>query len=366
MTVLATAIAVLSAEITQAHDGWVQLLPAGHFAAPDGRPNDVPNGQWYLDGAIAKRLIAQVAAKANDLVIDYEHQTLLAEQNGKEAPAAGWFKAMEWREGKGLFIKPNWTAKARDYIQNHEYRYLSAVFPYDKNTGEPLAIRMAALVNAPGLDGLEAVQAALKALNQRPLDQEPHKRSPNEDHSMDPILLAILAALGVEVPENGSPTEEQLKQAQSTLKDLQAKADTAKADKDEVAALKTQLASAQKSDVDLRQYVPRATYDGLVGELAVLKASSDSQDIKTLLDTRFSEGRFLKAERDYLEGFAKQQGVAALKAMLDARAPIASLKTQQTTTAPTAPTSTTLTAEEEAVLKATGMSRDAFLANREA
>src|SRR5258708_27555760 len=78
----------------------IQLLPAGEFRAIDGRPAEVQ--AWKLDRATAERLIAEFNAKKNDLVIDYEHQTLHAEDNGKPAPAAGWIKALEWREGKGL------------------------------------------------------------------------------------------------------------------------------------------------------------------------------------------------------------------------------------------------------------------------
>jgi len=51
----------------------------------------------------AQHLIDRVAAAAVDYVIDYHHQTLLAEKNGQPAPAAGWFDALEWREGDGLY-----------------------------------------------------------------------------------------------------------------------------------------------------------------------------------------------------------------------------------------------------------------------
>lgn len=52
-------IAVLDAELAFAADGWQQLLPAGAFAARDGRPFDVPEHTWKLDGQIAAALIAK-------------------------------------------------------------------------------------------------------------------------------------------------------------------------------------------------------------------------------------------------------------------------------------------------------------------
>ncbi|EJF7776011.1 protease, partial [Salmonella enterica subsp. enterica] len=50
-------IAVLSAAMTDSADGWYQLLPAGYFSARDGRPEDVPGGQWFIDAAVAERFI---------------------------------------------------------------------------------------------------------------------------------------------------------------------------------------------------------------------------------------------------------------------------------------------------------------------
>ncbi|WP_051298708.1 phage protease [Marinobacterium litorale] len=155
-------LSVLSLNGAATQNGWQQLLPSGHFRAVDGRPYDVPGGMWFLNREGAEKLIQDVQARVNDLVVDYEHQTLLSEENGKPAPAAGWFKEIEWREGSGLWIKPTWTPRAKGYIQNGEYRYLSAVFPYDKKTGVPVSLHSAALVNKPGLDGLTAV-ASLKA-----------------------------------------------------------------------------------------------------------------------------------------------------------------------------------------------------------
>ncbi len=155
-------LAELALNTTDLETGWQQLLPAGLFSAVDGRPFDVPGGQWFIDGGIAEKLIIQAKSAANELVIDYEHQTILAESNGQPAPAAGWFSDVQWRAGSGLWIRPKWTPRALEFIRQGEYRYLSAVFPYSKATGAPTQLHSAALVNRPGLDGLKALQA-LKA-----------------------------------------------------------------------------------------------------------------------------------------------------------------------------------------------------------
>ncbi len=338
-------------------DGWQQLLPAGHFTAIDGRPFDVPGGQWFIDASIAQRLIAQLSAAVNDLVIDYEHQTLNADENGQPAPAAGWFKEVEWREGSGLWIKPNWTSRAAEFIKNGEYRFLSAVFPYSKETGEPLSLHSAALVNRPGIDGMKAV-AALCAQYQTSSNQEVNP--------MDPELKKLLAALGVNVDDGQQPTDEQMKTAMAALSALKSKADGADAAKQELATLKAQ----GTGEVDLSQYVPAETYQAAVVELAALKANGNEKGIEQLIADAKAEGKVMAAEESYLTDFGKQQGVAALKGMLEARPAVAALKGQQTndTTPPKKEEQggdEELSAEDMAVLKATGISKEDFLKSKQ-
>ena len=351
------SLGILSGQLNLSpeNDGWAQLLPAGHFSAVDGRPYDVPGGQWYLDGEIAARLINQVRGLANDRLIDYEHQTLKAEENGQPAIASGWFNAdeMQWREGDGLYIKPRWTDKARGHIQSDEYRYLSAVFPYDKRTGAPVALKMAALVNYPGLDGLQQV-SALRGQFQN------HK---HKENAMDQWLIDLLAKIGIDVSDD-KVSDEQGQAALSAVVALVSKAATADTLSDEVAALK---ANTKGEGVDLSQYVPKKMYDDAVVEIASLKGENSQQSMDQLIKGALDEGRAFKREEDYLKQFGVQQGVAALKRMLESRAPIAALKGKQTATLqdPEKPKEQDLNAAELAVLKATGISKDEFLKQRD-
>ena len=350
-----TSLGILSAELnlTTDADGWAQLLPAGHFNAVDGRPFDVPTGQWFLDGEIARRLIDQVRALKNDRLIDYEHQTLKAEENGQPAIASGWFSAdeMQWREGDGLYIKPRWTDKAREHIKADEYRYLSAVFPYDKKTGAPVALRMAALVNYPGLDGLQQV-SALKGQFQP---------STQEETTMDQWLKDLMAKLGIEVTEEKVSTE-QGQAALGAVVELQEKAASVETLTDEVAALK-----ANHDSVDLSQFVPKKMYDDAVIEIASLKGQNSQHTVDQVIKEALDDGRAFKREEDYLKQFGQQQGEAALKAMLEQRPGIAALKGKQTDGLPDPNQNTgdkELNEAELAVLKATGITKEQFLQQR--
>ena len=150
--------------------GEFRILPAGVFRAKDGRPAHLPG--WKIDAEIAQRVIA-ASASVDDLVIDYEHQTINAEKNGQPAPAAGWFKRIVWREGAGLFaVGVQWTDKAKAMIAAGEYRHVSPVFPYNAVTGEVQKIIGLGLTNNPALPGLAnlAALSAQRAAPARPLD----------------------------------------------------------------------------------------------------------------------------------------------------------------------------------------------------
>lgn len=154
-------IATLTLE-TPLDNREIRILPPGVFRSQDGRPKHLPG--WKIDVQIAARIIAQAAAMPDDLLIDYEHQSLNAGKNGQPVPAAGWFKRMEWREGKGLcVVDARFTLKAKEMIAASEYRYISPVFSFDEKSGEVLSIISMALTNTPALSGL--VDLGMVAVN---------------------------------------------------------------------------------------------------------------------------------------------------------------------------------------------------------
>lgn len=357
-------LAVLDAQLTQQDDGWYQLLPVGPFKARDGRPFDVPGGHWQLDKTIATTLINRAKALGQDILIDYDHQTLKVDQNGQPAPAAGWYNGdeIEWREGEGLFIKPRWTERAAALVAAKEYRFLSAVFPYDAQ-GRPLELRMTAITNDPGVVGMQA----LAALSAQPI-QPGQPATLTKENSMNELLKKLLAKLGIEL--TGDPTDEQLQKALTELDSLQASAKKApeleaalSAEKTALAALKAQTTSVQQgAQVDLAQYVPVATYNALVTQVAALTAQVDTTDAATLIKEARTAGKVVAAEEEYLTAYAAQKGVAALKALLEPRPAIAALTASQTAavTLPEKKGEAVLSAEDKYAADQLGISHEDF------
>ncbi|GAB6139915.1 phage protease [Methylosoma difficile] len=163
--VLATVALVF--EITPNADGTVptetRLLPAGYFRATDGRPREC--AAWFLDATVADQVIRRAQEHKNDILIDYEHQSLYTEKNGQVALAAGWAPPtnLQWRDSGLWATNIDWTDKAHAHIAAKELRYTSAVFTYYENTGEVIEIISATLTNSPALDDLDDL-AALKCL----------------------------------------------------------------------------------------------------------------------------------------------------------------------------------------------------------
>ncbi|MBM0417008.1 phage protease [Aeromonas veronii] len=368
-------LAVLDAQLTPQGDGWYQLLPVGPFKARDGRPFDVASGHWQLDGQIAAALIARAKALGQDILIDYDHQTLKTDQNGQPAPAAGWYNAdeIEWREGQGLFIKPRWTERAAALVAAKEYRFLSAVFPYDAQ-GHPLELRMTAITNDPGVVGMQAL-AALSALpasslmSTQPGQLATSSHVAQQEKSMNEHLIALLGKLGIQPSADGQFTAEQGTAALAALDTLQASAASAPeleaaltAERTSLAALKATVATGQGGQIDLAKYVPVETYNALVTEVATLSAKVETTDAATLIKEARTQGKVVAAEEEYLTAYAAQKGVAALKALLEPRPAIAALAASQTTqvTLPEKKGEAVLSADDKYAADQLGISYEEF------
>jgi len=348
---LHTAFASCTFEL-QAEGAAIQLFPAGAFSARDGRPADVDAGHWYIDGQVATRVLASAGARATDLVIDYEHQTLACAENGKPAPAAGWIKgaALEWREGQGLFATaPEWTENAAAYIKAREYRYLSPVFTYDTRTGAVLELLHVGLTNNPALDGMASLPALAAARFELAIPAAPSAQE-NQRVNRDQLI----EALGL----SSDASDEDIQTALTALKANASKADDLQ---QSLAALKT----VRKPDP--AKFAPIEVVESLKQDIAALKATQVEGEVGQLVKAGLEDGRLLPAQEEWARDLGKKD-VAALKTYLEKTPAIAALKGQQTNRHQTASPSKVdeLDAEALAVCKAMGVSPEDYLATLKA
>ncbi|MFN0185127.1 MAG: phage protease [Aquabacterium sp.] len=309
---LLAASLALAASATGAN-GQAQLLPAGRFAAIDGRPGE--GKQWTITDAQGRALAARLnaIAAATPLVIDYDHQTLRAAANGQRAPAAGWIHELAWRDGEGLFARVEWTAAATAHITAGEYRYISPVLFADPDTGQVTHISMASLVNNPALIGMEPVAAALSALV-HPAQEKPDMA----------LLAALIAALALP-PET---TEATALTAVTSLK--------TRAELPPKAVLPVALATALGVAPDaaepvvlsavaaLRSTTPDGTtlaaMQALQGQVALLTNQLNGDKLSAVIDNALKEGKLLPAQKDWAHALGTKD-MAALSGYL-ASAPV--------------------------------------------
>ena len=321
---LGVAACTFSIDIEQP---WQQILPGADFAAYDGRPTEVPGNKWRIDNAKGEALAAKLNARAvagEQLLVDYDHQTLLAKENGSKAPASAWGNKFEWREDKGLFAQLNFTPTARKHIKDGEYKYYSPVVIYNKHTGEVLDLHSAALTNDPAVKGMSQAAALHANVNNQPSEPTP----------MNEALALLFNLLGITTPStdiDAAALHAQLTKpgVKAKLDEIKSKLDGAAESDQQIAALTAKVEQA-KEGINPAEYVPIKTYNGVVAELAALSANHSAVTVDQLIEQAQKDGKFVaQAELPYLRSLGKSS-MAALKAQLDGRATVEAFGGKQT------------------------------------
>ncbi|MBA4382756.1 MAG: hypothetical protein C0406_09345 [Sideroxydans sp.] len=303
-------------------NGYIQLLPAGEFRARDGRPTEC--AAWMTSADIAAKIIADIAALANPICIDYEHQSILTAENGQKAPAAGWFTAegMEWREGEGLFAKVEWTETAKLHIDAKEYRFISPVIFYDKKTGAVKKILNAALTNNAAIDGMEEVSARLTAsiTQQETLSMDLEELLENLRWMLNLPTLAtqedIVAELQKAVALIKADNSTEVAAAGFSITSL-------------IAAKNTQIATLSAAVPDPAKYVPVDAMAALQFEVATLRTEKTTREVDGVVTAALTAGKLLPPQEKWARDLGMKD-MAALTAYIETAQGVAALTSTQT------------------------------------
>ena len=319
--------------------GRIQLFPMGEFSARDGRPGTLKGVNvkaWTITPIIAAAVIARWQARETPLVVDYEHQTINAAENGKPAPAAGWIESLE-AGTDGLYATVKWTDAARAFIQADEYRYISPVFSFDPETGAVLELKSAALTNYPALDGMDAVAA-------RTEDDSPMKKETLE-------ALRQFFGLAADADED------------AVVAALKAQGDGR--------TLTAMLTAAKEADPDPEKFVPAAMLTAaqeknaaLAAKVKELEGSGTLAALTAEIDAALADGRLPKSCEAWAKATAKTHPDAVKSYIASSVPPIAALKGTQTGGIPPAgtPHAAALTDEDRYAAKVAGISEEDFIA----
>jgi phage I-like protein len=329
----------------------IQLTPDGTFKARDGRPEGLPG--FLLTPEISAQLRARLQHRQNDIVVDYEHQTIATEKNGQPAPAAGWInpQSIKYVPAKGLYAEVKWTDTAARHIANDEYRFLSPVLAYDQATGAVRDILHVALTNFPAVDGMAKV--AVEALRSRLHSQT----QPEEEHLVNREELITL--LGLATDATNEQITAALKAAQTanaTIAALRAELELKDSD-DAVVAV---AALKQNTKPDLTKYAPLEVVEALKGEIAELRNNQSASEVESLIAEALRCGQLVPAQKAWATELGTTN-VAALKQYLATTPAVAALRATQTegkTPAGAAPSEPSGNPDAIAVLKQLGITEE--------
>lgn len=258
------ALTTAQAESGNPREQWIHLLPAGTFAARDGR------GPWSAADPAAIIEQSRRYAGTRLIPVDYEHQTDHAPDNGQPAPAAGWIKALQARPD-GIWGLVEWTAPALASLDAREYRYLSPVFSHTPD-GAVIRILRAALTNNPALDQLTALARAGNTMQTLQTDQ---------------ILSQLRQALGL-APEADFPAILEKIRAMATPADP----------------------AACAASTDPSQFVPIGTFRQTAAELQALRSRNEEQETTRAVDAAIDGGHMLPGWRPWALALCRQDRAA--------------------------------------------------------
>ena len=245
---------------------WIQLLPAGQIiTGRDGRTfvNDQPEA-----------LLSAFAADGKDLPVDWEHSSELKAREGEEAPASGWIKQLEIREDGSVWGRVEWTARGAASVSSKEYRYISPVFSYERESLRIISFRSCGLTNQPNL--------FLNALN-----RATHK----EETSME--LSQLLAALKLPATASFADALNSITKTQSDLT----------------------LALNAAASPPLDKFVPKADYDLALNRATAAETKLADQAKEVLetainseIDAALKAGKITPATQAYHVAQCRQEG----------------------------------------------------------
>lgn len=241
-------------------------------------------GPFTVDEAGFREMYQYFKDRQLDVVIDYEHQTL----EGSQAPAAGWIKDMELTKD-GVMASVEWTDKAKEYLANKEYRYLSPVVLKRKEDDKAVRLHSVGLTNTPAIDGMTPI------INSLDMDFDFDDKG---DENMD-FLKEIAKLLGL----SEEATQEQVIEAIKKL--------SATAQNQEVVANKTILEMLDlKEDCKLEDVTGKIiALKNPAGYVSVEKFNELAQKIQKkesddLVQMALSTGKITPAQKEWAEVYA--------------------------------------------------------------
>jgi len=262
----------------------IQVIPYGY--------HDTPKGPFTLDDEGAREIIETFEAQKNDMVTDYEHQTLA--DPPVEAPAAGWIKKLVNRGADGIWAVIEWTEKAKQYIANREYKYVSPVFLKRISDNRVVRLINVALTNQPNIDGM------VPLINKLGFEGNTNTKEAT-------TMKELLKLLGL---TEDAKEEAAIAAVNKLITDLQANKATVAviANKGVLDALGLAATATESEIVGTIEAMKQShtKIDDVMKELNALKTSLTQKDADGAVEMAMKEGKITPAQKDWALEYAKR------------------------------------------------------------
>lgn len=311
----------------------IKILPLGTVTSR--------KGTFLVDDKSVNLILKNFKERKIDLVVDYEHQTLLNVQ----APAGGWITEL-YKGTDAIIAKVEWTQKAQEYLKNREYRYLSPAIRAQKD-GRVSSIQSVALTNTPAIDGMFAMCK----------DAE-NRETERGEKKMD--LKKLIAILGLPEETTEAEVENAVKDiVQKTTKNENKPQDTGA---EGVVANSTVLSllelplNASTADVTSKIMALKNGDVELAMRVKQLEDAARKRETDILVETALKSGKIAAAQKDWAKEYAlsDRSGFEKFLQMTPAAVPMGKMKLKDAKETPER------SAEMMAILKNTGISEEDF------
>ncbi|MCF8719219.1 phage protease [Nitrospina gracilis] len=300
-------------EISKSSIQKIQIVPIGEFVDGNGK-------RFSITAESVQRIIEKFNRRTNDLVVDYEHQTL----DGVQAPAAGWIKSLINEGERGLWAEVEWTERGRKYIEGREYRYLSPVLlsrkKDERGVFQPEELHSAALTNDPAIDGMVPVAAKTKHLFQKETIMELKAKILEllglKKDAPDSEIVTTLETLQAKAKGSeflkllGLKDDAREPEIKQEIETLQAKAKNPGEQESVPKVLVTALGLKDDASVSEAEATILAMKHGADGEsakkIATLEGKLAGMEAETLVSGAMKEGKITADQKDWALDYAKR------------------------------------------------------------
>lgn len=342
---LLSAVCSAALAVSEGAPKWVQLFQPGVNAPADGR------APWKLTYPKAVILASQLP-----MPIDYDHGADRDPTQTMNSRAAGWIEELADHgpnNEPGLWARVDWTPDGEKAVASKDYRFLSPSFLHTKTGNEITQVLRAALTNAPALH-LKAL-ASVQQMETSNLTLEEFLAQLRKALGLPDTATADDCIKSISSLKNGTPAV--CSQMASIMEASGLSKDT-KVDDTVVAAicakLKTPALAATGSD-------QQKQIDELQKQVASLTAAQAAGTAADAVEKAIASGKITPAQKDWAVGYAARDPKGFDEFIGKAPVVLKDGKTVETTVP-----EGELTETEKKVCALTGLSEEAFKAEKKA